>query len=201
MVILPQNQKLQTLKMQVEKKQQDYAITQTMSSPQARHEKLESLVVAQDQLDAYVTVQESIGNLTLDIARLATQNKLQLFSSKESTGQAFKEIPFCTAIGHSNIEISFKSKFNQFATFLNQLERHSPAIMIDRFQITRSTQLAGSGHDVKMSLVVLVAQKNLRQPLDKMLKSAQETRKALLDEAETSIANRKAVTQQWEPSL
>ena len=131
LVLLPQNHRLEALKNQVAEKQRQYEINLQTSNPETRHKKLQKLVVAQDQLDEYVTVQEAISNLTLGIGRLAAQNHLELFASKEITGQPFQEIPNCKTIGNNYLEVSFKAGFTQFATFLNQLERHRPVIMLD----------------------------------------------------------------------
>ena len=55
------------------------------------------------------------------------------------------KIPKTTAsdsnsIDESCIDISFVSGFNQFAAFVNNLERHRPVFFVHTFKITRSNQ-------------------------------------------------------------
>ncbi len=44
------------------------------------------------------------------------------------------------SIEESNIDISFVSGFNQFASFVNSLERHKPVILVHEFELARSHQ-------------------------------------------------------------
>ena len=195
LVLLPQNHRLEAVENQVNKKQRQYELNLRTGSFEARREALEKLVVAQEQLDQYVIGQDAFSNLTLEIGRLATQNQLKLFSCKEMTGQVFQEIPNCQSIGNHYLKVSFKAGFTQFATFLNQLERHRPVIMLDHFRILRSLQNPME-NDISMSLVVLVTQKNLRRPLDEMLKSRLFTRQVISDQSGTPWAKWEALKQQ-----
>lgn len=195
LVLAPKTTSLEMMNKQVVDKQRQYEINLQANSVEARYEKLQKLVVAQDQLDQYVTVQEAISNLTLEIGRLASQNHLKSFASKEITGQPFEKIPNCATIGDNYIEVSFNADFPQFAMFLNELERQSPVIMTDKFSIKPSSK-PSQANQVNMNLAVLVTQKNLRQPLDDLLESNQLTRESIQDQSETSLANRKVINPQ-----
>ena len=98
---------------------------------------------------------EDSANLIFDISQIATEKKVDSFSIKGqedrrgSTGLDLKHLR------EHRIDINFAGGFNQFATFLNALERHRPVIFVDKFEITRSRQ-ENSGHKVNMDLVVLV---------------------------------------------
>ena len=55
------------------------------------------------------------------------------------------------AIEEEWIDVTFKATFNQLAMFINALERHEPAIFVDRLAVTYSAGGEGQ-HDVTMTL-------------------------------------------------
>jgi len=117
------------------------------------HEQIERL---RDRLEDFVIDSENSANLTFDVSQIASEKKIASFSitsSKDS--RRVSTIPNCNYIRENRIDVDFTAGFNQFAIFLNALERHRPAIFIDRFTITRSER-DYSGPKVSMELVVLV---------------------------------------------
>ena len=65
---------------------------------------------------------------------------------------AFSE---CKHVYGQSIKVTFNATFNEFAKFLNRLERYKSVIFIDSFSITRSHE-ENVKHTVEMNLVVLV---------------------------------------------
>jgi hypothetical protein len=61
----------------------------------------------------------------------------------------------CKALGADYIYVSFKGNFNQFARFVNEMERHKPIIFVDKFTITRSDQ-SGFDNEINMVLAAFV---------------------------------------------
>jgi len=109
----------------------------------------------QSRLNDFVIDFEDSANLTFDISQIANEKKVASFSIKTKDSRGLSTIPDCSYICESQIEISFTGGFNQFATFLNSLERHRPVLFIDKFTITRSGQ-QGSGYQVDMDVAVFV---------------------------------------------
>jgi len=109
----------------------------------------------QSRLNDFVIDFEDSANLTFDISQIANEEKVASFSIKTKDSRGLSAIPDCSYICENQIEISFTGGFNQFATFLNSLERHRPVLFIDKFVITRSGQ-EDSGYQVDMDVAVLV---------------------------------------------
>lgn len=135
------------------KQMYDSAIKSTQEETKIRlNEEIENL---QDRLKDFVIEFEDSANLIFDISRIANEKKVDSFSIKTqedyrgSTGVELKHL--C----ENRINLSFAGSFNQFATFLNTLERHRPVVFVDNFKITRSKQ-GNSGHKVNMNLAVFM---------------------------------------------
>lgn len=107
------------------------------------------------ELRNFVTEQEATANLIFDISQISSDIKLGSFSITATGSEGIIKIDNCDYIFAKHIDITFVASFNQFAAFLNALERCRPAIFIDTFSISRSRQSA-SGHEVDMKLAVLV---------------------------------------------
>lgn len=122
---------------------------QTRARLNSRLEELRSI------LGEFVIDFEDSANLVFDISRMANEKGLGSFriGSREKAGGS--EIPTCKYICENHIDISFTAGFNQFASFLNALERHRPVIFVDGFKITREDKNPG-GHKVDMNLTVFV---------------------------------------------
>ncbi len=90
------------------------------------------------RLKDFVIDFEDSTNLTFDISQIANEKKVTSFSSKVKKSGGLSAIPDCKYICENHIVVSFIGGFNQFATFLNALERHRPVIFVDKFTITRS---------------------------------------------------------------
>jgi len=98
---------------------------------------------------------EGAGNLTFDISQIAEQKNVTSFSIKGKTAGGPSPTSDYKYVGENRIEIGFLSGFNEFATFLNALERHRPVIFVDGFTISRARQ-AEAGYQVSMNVAVLV---------------------------------------------
>jgi len=109
----------------------------------------------QNKLNDFVIDFEDSANLIFDISQIAKEKKVDSFSigtaddRRDSAGVDLKELR------EGSINISFEGSFNQFATFLNTLERHRPVVFVDNFKIKRSQQKE-SGHKVDMKLAVIM---------------------------------------------
>jgi Tfp pilus assembly protein PilO len=114
------------------------------------NEQIENL---RKKLNSFVINSEDSANLTFDISQIANDKKLDSFSIKGKD-------PGISAAGfkylrENQIDVAFTAAFNQFATFINALERHWPIIFVDNFKITRSRRNE-QGHKVNMGLAVFV---------------------------------------------
>jgi Tfp pilus assembly protein PilO len=155
LVLAPQqNSRKQIAKQLVEKKQvRDSAIK--AAQEETRVKLNEQLGYLRNKAKEFVINFEDSANLTFDIRQIAEEKGITSFSIKTQDSRSGSPLPNCKYICENHIDISFNAEFNQFAAFLNALERHRPVVFIDRFSITRADQ-ENSGHQVKMDLVVFV---------------------------------------------
>jgi type II secretory pathway component PulM len=110
----------------------------------------EQIEELRSRLGRYVVDAEDSADLTFDISRIANEKKIRSFSIKNNDILASKD-----NISESSIDLAFKASFNQFASLLNSLERHSPIVFVDRFKIDRS-DVSGSDNNITISLSVFV---------------------------------------------
>jgi len=109
----------------------------------------------QSRLEDFVIDFENSANLTFDISQIANDKKVASFSIKSKDGWGPSTISEAKYIRESHIVISFIGDFNQFATFLNALEKHRPVLFVDKFSITRSGQ-DDSAYQVSLNVAAFV---------------------------------------------
>lgn len=98
---------------------------------------------------------DGITDLTFDISQVANTRRVSSFSimPKKQTGDS--TLRQCDYISESRLDIRFTAGFNQFAALLNDLERNSPTVFIENFEIVRSEE-DDLSHEVDMTLAVFV---------------------------------------------
>ena len=120
----------------------------------------------QSRLKDFVIDFEDSTDLTFDISQIANEKKVASFSSKIKKNSGLSTMPEAKYIRENHIVISFIGDFNQFATFLNALERHRPVLLVDKFTITRSGQ-DDSGFQVSLNVAALVKKQRDAKTTDK----------------------------------
>ena len=155
LVLAPQKKHKEQVEKRLAEKKQMYDSVLKMAQEETKIRLSEEMEYLQNSLGNFVVDFEDLANLTFDISQIANEKGVGSFriASRDSRGSL--AIPNCDYICESHIDISFTAEFNQFATFLNALERHRPVIFVDMFTITRSEQ-EDSGHEANMKLAVFV---------------------------------------------
>jgi len=110
----------------------------------------------QSRVEDFVIDFEDSANLTFDISQIANEKKVASFSIKSKDSRGLSTKSEAKYIREDHIVISFIGGFNQFATFLNALERHRPVLFVDKFSITRSGQQDDSGYKVSLNVAAFV---------------------------------------------
>jgi len=110
---------------------------------------------SRQMLGRFVTGEKSADSLTYDIGKIRSDEALEAFNLSPGGSESVVKLDNCEHIYGKHLSVNFTSSFNQFAAFLNALERNEPVIFIDTFSITRSREEA-TGHKVDMTLAVLV---------------------------------------------
>ncbi|MHC4573771.1 MAG: GspMb/PilO family protein [Planctomycetota bacterium] len=134
---------------------QDYEFALKAAEEKTRIQLEEHIDHLRHSLNDFVIDSRDSASLTLDISRIASEKELASFTIGRRGERRDSEIPGCEQIYENRINVSFTAGFNQFACFLNALERNQPVVFIDEFSITRSRK-GGSSHKVDMGLAFLV---------------------------------------------
>ncbi|MCK4752971.1 MAG: hypothetical protein KAS75_05965 [Planctomycetes bacterium] len=157
-VMAPQKKNKEEIGRQfIEKKRMyEFAIKATQEGTREKlNRQIEEL---RSKLGDFVINYEDSANMTLDIRQIATEKQIASFTIKNQTNQANSPLAKCRFIDESRFNISFNAGFNQFATFLNTLERRQPVVFVDKFKITRNDDNSQE-HRVNMSLAFFVKKK------------------------------------------
>ena len=159
LVLVPQEKSKKYIEKQLAEKKQVYNSVLKIAQEETKirlNKQIESL---RNKLEAFVIDFEDSANLTFDISQIAKEKNVSSFSIRTKNTRKDSAIPNSNYISENRFDISFTANFNQFATFLNALERHRPIVFVDKFTITRPItrpKQDNSGHEVNMSLAVFV---------------------------------------------
>lgn len=154
-VIRPQKHTRQRIENRLTEKKQVYESALQVSQDEMKNRLNEKIARLRDRMNDFVIDYEDSANLTFDISNIADEKKVASLSIKGNDKTRITEIPDCKYIGESYIDIDFVAGFNQFANFLNALERNRPVLFVDEFTITNSRQ-DESGYRVNLKVAVYV---------------------------------------------
>lgn len=143
-VLVPQKNHEKQTESRLAEKKQAYRFILNAAQNETKLKLAEQIEHLRNRLDDFVIDFEDSANLTFDISQIANEKKLGMFSSRSKDDSGESALPDCEYLHEHHIDVSFTAGFNQFATFLNALERHRPFIFIDRFTITRPEQADSS---------------------------------------------------------
>jgi hypothetical protein len=139
-ILGPQKSNRKRLESTLTEKKQQYEMAQEATQENTQIKLNEQIENLKNTLQNFVLDHEDSANLTFDIGRIANEEKVASFSIKNKDKKGLSEIPDCNSIGENHIDISFISGFDQFATFVNALERHQPVLFVNEFSISRSNK-------------------------------------------------------------
>ena len=157
-VLAPQKKSKKQLERQLAEKDQIYSSAQKAAQEETKIQLNQQIERLRNKLEDFVIGFEDSANLTFDISQIANEKKVASFNTKNRDKATHRdsEAPDYNYISEDYINISFTAGFNQFAAFLNALERHRPVIFVDKFAIKRSKQKGRSDHKVNMELAFFV---------------------------------------------
>ena len=155
LVLAPQKRSKKQIEKQLAEKKQMYNSVLKATQKESRIQLSRQIEYLRSKLEDFVIDFEDSANLTFDISQIADEKKVASFSIKPKDRREAPAMANCNYISENYIEIGFAAGFNQFATFLNALERHRPVVFVDGFTITRSDRNK-SDNQVDMNLAVFV---------------------------------------------
>ena len=148
------------------KKKQQYEKALLAASEKAKAGLNEEIEGMRDILKGFVVDLEDSANLTFDIGQIANEEKVSSFSIESKDKRGSLEIPDCNSICESHIDIDFVAGFNQFATFVNALERHRPVIFVNEFAIARSNR-GELAYQVSLDVAAFVKKRQNKEIADR----------------------------------
>ncbi len=140
LVLGPQKNYKKRIENEIAERKQLYESALRAAQKETKIRLNEEIERLRSRLKDFVIDFEDSTDLTFDISQIANEKKVASFSNKVKKSGGLSPIPDCKYISENHIVVSFIGSFNQFATFLNALERHRPVIFVDKFTITRSGQ-------------------------------------------------------------
>jgi Tfp pilus assembly protein PilO len=154
-VLSPQQKSKQQVETEFTKTKRKYDSVIEMSKEETKARFKKELESLKNKLKVFTVDFEDSPNLTFDISQIANEKKVESFSIKTQEDSRKSAALGLKNLQENEIIINFAGDFNQFATFLNTLERNRPTVFVDNFKITRS-QREELGHKVNMKLAVFV---------------------------------------------
>jgi Tfp pilus assembly protein PilO len=155
-IVRPQKNSKKLVENRLEEKKQIYKSALRAANEDTRNRLNEQIESLRGRLQDFVADFEDSVDLTFDLGQIADEKKVTSFGSKvkSNRGLTMKKDEY-KYIRENQINISFTGDFNQFATFLNALERHRPVIFVDKFTLSRSNR-GDPGYIVNLSVTAFV---------------------------------------------
>lgn len=156
-LLKPQSNNKQYLGKKLSEKIQEHKDAEKASEEQTRIELKNQIAKLQERLGDFVIEFENAADLNFDITQIAREKEVASLSvgSGKSTKGSIKKVADSNSIDEKSIDISFVSGFNQFASFVNSLERNRPVIFVHEFKLARSNQNK-SAYQVTLDVRALV---------------------------------------------
>jgi len=158
LVLAPQKKSKKQIEKEFAEAKQTYDQTVTAAKDETKARLTQEIEGLQNRLKQFVIDYEDAADLTFDISQIASQISVSSFSINSRNDVGAPAMPNCDHISQKQIHVSFTAGFNQFASFLNALERNRPVLFVDKFMINRASD-ESSGHQVDMDLAVFVTKR------------------------------------------
>ncbi len=165
-VLGPQKNTQKSIESRLAEKQQVYKSALRAAHKETQVRLNEQIGSLQDRLKNFVVDFEDSANLTFEISQIANEKEVASFSIEGENNRGILGATDRKYISESQIVISFIGGFNQFATFLNALERHRPVLLVDKFTIARSGR-EGSGYQISLNVTSFVRKQQDNETADK----------------------------------
>ncbi len=141
-MLIPQKSREKYYDRTLTEKKQVYEYAQRAAQEQTKIELDKEIERLRERLKDFVVDFEDSADLTFAIGQIAKERKVAALSIGSGDKRAASKTPVAdvNTVDETNIDISFISGFNQFAAFVNNLERHRPVFFVHAFKIARSNQ-------------------------------------------------------------
>ncbi len=143
LVLGPQQIAVARLEREFHISNEQYAMAQTAQRKETKAH-IESILKEQtEKTSRFVVPSDMASGMTVHISQLASEHGLSEFSTKTRELSSTFGTDSKANLTDAWLELTFACSFNQFAAFLNSLERSRPVLFVESAQIIRDTE--GSG--------------------------------------------------------
>ncbi len=151
----PQNRSRKNLESKLAEQKQLCELAQKAAQEETRIRLTEQVDNLRDRLKTFIIDFEDAANLTFDISRIAQEKNVVSLNVEHKSNRVAPEEDNSKNISERHIDVSFTTGFNQFAAFLNAIERHQPVLFVNQLTLIRSNQ-GKSSYQIKMDVAALV---------------------------------------------
>ncbi|MEJ2648468.1 MAG: type 4a pilus biogenesis protein PilO [Sedimentisphaerales bacterium] len=155
-VIKPQMNEKKTLQTKYQKIKDEAETARRDAQDSTRRDLQEQIDAMKSQLDRFVMVsKDDIQDLATIVVDMSKGIGLEAFNIDPWSGGEIPAFSECKSVFGQSIDVTFNASFDEFAKFLNMLERYKSVVFVDTFSITKSSE-ENAKHKVEMNLAVLV---------------------------------------------
>ena len=134
-LVTPQKKELEILRGELVEKEQQHSTSEIADSEKTRTQLSRETTQLSEKLAEYVVERDDLSKVTFGVKKIASEIGLRKYEGKLMAGLPYMPIDNCYRIGSMNVNLNFNSTFNEFARFINILERHKPIIFIENFSV------------------------------------------------------------------
>ncbi len=155
MIIVPVKESIIQAENELTEKQGIMESAKNTTSTEAKQKLKEEMAKLHQLLAEYAVSYENAAGLTFDISKIVTDKGATGFKINTVSKDSFVPIQDCKYIGENVFKLKFKGTFQQFAYFLNRIERNTPVIFVNEFSI-EAPNAAEAKNAVSMEINVFV---------------------------------------------
>ncbi len=160
LLIGPQNDTKKNIETKLVQSKEEYQMAQIASRPETKVLINEEIGGLKNKLDDFVIDYKSAGDLTFDISKIANDCSLTSFSIQSKDIDMINETSDPNNVYEKNFKVSFIAGFEEFAVFLNILERHKPVLFVNEFMLSRQNN-SNTDFQVTIDLAALICKQAL----------------------------------------
>lgn len=156
LVLMPQEARFSQVHKQLKAGQDEIELARTASLDSTQAKQVEELESLRTQLRCFSTSPMKQDGLVFEVSRLASDLKLEEYAGKTRDDVEKKSHSAVkTPLDRMFLDLKFLGTFDQFARFVNELERNHPVLFIENASIARTNDETNL-HQVKLLLSFLV---------------------------------------------
>lgn len=160
LLIGPQNETQRNIETRLNQCKQEYNLAKIASKEENQVLIREEIGNLKNRLNDFVLDNKNAADLTFDISQIANECSLSSFNIQSSDVEGISESSDPNNVFEKSIKVSFMAGFEDFAFFLNTLERHKPVLFVNKFMLSRQNN-SNTNYQVTVDLAALVCKQAL----------------------------------------